>query len=165
MRRYATQRLKLYTPHSEYSSLFVFFVYSLLFLLRVLCIQFLILIMCSLYTVICSCYMFFVYSSFFLLHVLCIQFVVLVSCSLYTVLCSCYVFFVCSSSDVVNPHTDALNITFVEYIDGARMFLELEADKDNPMLNDIRLHFSKFIYHLIRNTPGKILIMFLKLKH
>lgn len=59
-----------------------------------------------------------------------------------------------SSADVINPHTESLNSIFIEYIDGSRLFFELEADKEIPTLSLIRLHFSKFIHHLILNTPG-----------
>ena len=55
----------------------------------------------------------------------------------------------------------SLCATFVEYIDGARMFLESEADKDSAALQEIRLHFSDFIRHLIRTIPGKHWFTFL----
>jgi len=42
----------------------------------------------------------------------------------------------------------------VEFIDGVRLVAEMEADKDSPLLNDIRIHFSRFIHRLITNTPG-----------
>jgi hypothetical protein len=35
--------------------------------------------------------------------------------------------------------------------------LESESDKDLPILQDIRLHFSRFIRQLISNTPSKLL--------
>ena len=43
---------------------------------------------------------------------------------------------------------------FVEYIDGARLYLEGESDRDLPTLQDIRLHYSRFVRYLISNTPG-----------
>ena len=45
---------------------------------------------------------------------------------------------------------------FVDYIDGARQYLEGENDRDLPILQEIRLHFSGFIQHLIHNTPSKL---------
>ena len=48
-----------------------------------------------------------------------------------------------------------LNNTFVEYIEGMRLFLESESDKDSPTLMEIRLHFSGFIARLIRSIPGR----------
>ena len=51
-----------------------------------------------------------------------------------------------------------LSKPFVEYIDGVRIYLEGESNGDLPILQDIRLHFSKFVRHLICNTPGKSLL-------
>ena len=50
--------------------------------------------------------------------------------------------------------TDSLSTVFVEFIDGVRLVTEMEADKDLPWLNDIRIYFSRFIHHLVSNTPG-----------
>jgi len=52
--------------------------------------------------------------------------------------------------------TDSLSTVFVEFIDGVRLVTEMEADKDSPLLNDIRIHFSRFIHHLVSNTPGNL---------
>ena len=57
------------------------------------------------------------------------------------------------SDFVIEKGKNSLNKTFVEYIDGARQYLESESDKDLPILQDIRLHFSRFIRQLISNTP------------
>ncbi|XP_063413170.1 protein furry-like isoform X1 [Mytilus trossulus] len=57
------------------------------------------------------------------------------------------------SDSVIDKGENSLNKTFVEYIDGARQYLESESDKDLPVLQDIRLHFSRFIRQLISNTP------------
>lgn len=62
-----------------------------------------------------------------------------------------------SRADILDHATGSLCATFVEYIDGARMFLESEADKDSVALQEIRLHFSDFIQHLIRTVPGELL--------
>ncbi|XP_071950730.1 protein furry homolog-like isoform X2 [Antedon mediterranea] len=53
----------------------------------------------------------------------------------------------------MNKDAQSLNTIFVEYIDGMRMFLEGEGDKDSPTLQEIRLHFSGFIHKLIRSMP------------
>ncbi|KAL5012719.1 hypothetical protein ScPMuIL_011270 [Solemya velum] len=55
-----------------------------------------------------------------------------------------------SEAGVVDRDEGCLSKTFVEYIDGARLYLEGESDRD---LHEIRLHFSGFIWHLISNTP------------
>ena len=60
-----------------------------------------------------------------------------------------------SRADIMDQSSGSLCATFVEYIDGARMFLESEADKDSAALQEIRLHFSDFIRHLIRTIPGE----------
>ena len=59
------------------------------------------------------------------------------------------------SDFVIEKGENSLNKTFVEYIDGARQYLESESDKDLPVLQEIRLHFSRFIKQLISNTPSK----------
>ena len=56
---------------------------------------------------------------------------------------------------LVGKEMQPLNNTFVEYIEGMRLFLESESDKDSPTLMEIRLHFSGFIARLIRSIPGK----------
>ncbi|XP_033097375.1 protein furry homolog [Anneissia japonica] len=53
----------------------------------------------------------------------------------------------------MNKDSQSLNSIFVEYIDGMRLFLESEGDKDSPTLQEIRLHFSGFIHKLIRSMP------------
>ena len=74
--------------------------------------------------------------------------------SVYVCVCLC----VHSSSDVISPMTDSLSTVFVEFIDGVRLVTEMEADKESPRLNDIRLHFSRFIHHLVSNTPGMYVV-------
>lgn len=55
---------------------------------------------------------------------------------------------------VIEQDEHCLNKTFVEYIDGARQYLESESDRNLPDLQDIRLHFSRFVRELISNTPS-----------
>lgn len=58
-----------------------------------------------------------------------------------------------ADSGVIEQDEHCLNKTFVEYIDGARQYLESESDRNLPDLQDIRLHFSRFVRELISNTP------------
>ena len=66
-------------------------------------------------------------------------------------------------SGVFNAETGQLTSMFVDYIDGARQYLEGENDRDIPILQEIRLHFSNFLYHLIKNTPGESALLLLLL--
>ncbi|XP_059157209.1 protein furry homolog isoform X2 [Physella acuta] len=58
-----------------------------------------------------------------------------------------------NESGIIELETGSLTSMFVDYIDGARQYLEGENDRDLPILQEIRLHFSAFIQHLICNTP------------
>ncbi|XP_061189012.1 protein furry-like [Saccostrea echinata] len=58
-----------------------------------------------------------------------------------------------ADSGVIDKEEHCLNKTFVEYIDGARQYLESESDRNLPDLQDIRLHFSRFVRELISHTP------------
>ena len=71
------------------------------------------------------------------------------------------VYFYCSYSDVLDAQTESLSSAFVEYIDGARQYLESDVDKDPQILLDIRFHFTQFIKHLIRSMPGELLHCYL----
>ena len=48
-----------------------------------------------------------------------------------------------------------LHSIFVDYIEGMRLFLESEGDKDSPTLQEIRLHYAGFIHRLIRSISRK----------
>jgi len=61
-----------------------------------------------------------------------------------------YTLFDCSSC-VLDRDTQSLHPTFVEYIDGARLYLENEADKEVPAVRDIKLHFCNFIRKMIKS--------------
>lgn len=61
-----------------------------------------------------------------------------------------------SESAIIDQSEHSLTKPFVEYIDGARLYLEGESDRDLPTLQDIRLHYSKFVRHLIGYTPGEV---------
>ncbi|XP_076468272.1 protein furry-like isoform X4 [Babylonia areolata] len=58
-----------------------------------------------------------------------------------------------SEAGAIDMETGQLTSMFVDYIDGARQYLEGENDRDLPILQEIRLHFSCFLQHLINNTP------------
>ncbi|ESO93945.1 hypothetical protein LOTGIDRAFT_105090, partial [Lottia gigantea] len=58
-----------------------------------------------------------------------------------------------SEAGVIDKENGCLSSMFVDYIDGARQYLEGENDRDLPILQQIRLHFSGFIQNLISNTP------------
>ncbi|XP_064474584.1 protein furry-like [Ornithodoros turicata] len=56
------------------------------------------------------------------------------------------------SSSILDRDASSLNTTFVEYIDGARLFLEGENEKDVPeIVQEIKLHFCNFIHKLIKS--------------
>lgn len=57
----------------------------------------------------------------------------------------------CYSSCVLERDTQSLHPTIIEYIDGARLCLEMEPDKD--ALTDIKLHFCNFIRHMLKSFP------------
>ena len=57
----------------------------------------------------------------------------------------------CSYSGSQNKDGQALHTIFVEYIEGMRLFLESESDKDSPTLQEIRLHYAGFVHRLIRS--------------
>ncbi|XP_029647107.1 protein furry isoform X5 [Octopus sinensis] len=53
----------------------------------------------------------------------------------------------------IDTDNNSLSSTFLDYIEGTRLYLEGENEKDLPNLKEIRLHFSGFIQQLIWNTP------------
>lgn len=56
---------------------------------------------------------------------------------------------------VLDRDTQSLHPTFVEYIDGARLYLENEADKEVSAIRDIKLHFCNFIRKMIKSFSCK----------
>ncbi|EFN81826.1 Protein furry-like protein-like [Harpegnathos saltator] len=58
-------------------------------------------------------------------------------------------FGICSA--VLDRETQSLHPTFVEYIDGARIYLENETDKEAPAVRDIKLHFCNFVRKMIKS--------------
>lgn len=56
---------------------------------------------------------------------------------------------------VLDRETQSLHPTFVEYMDGARIFLESEPDKNSASVKEITLHFCNFIRKMIKNFNCK----------
>ena len=55
---------------------------------------------------------------------------------------------------VIDRDAGTLSNTFIEYIDGARLYLESETDKDsNSLVLDIKRSFCSFIFRLIKSFP------------
>jgi hypothetical protein len=42
---------------------------------------------------------------------------------------------------VIDDNTDSLALIFLDYLGGVRELLEMEADKDIPIVKDIKIHF------------------------
>lgn len=59
------------------------------------------------------------------------------------------------SSCVIERETMSLHPTFVEYIEGARLYLETETDKDNSSIRDVKKHFCDFIRIMIKSFSRK----------
>lgn len=55
------------------------------------------------------------------------------------------------SSCVIERDTMSLHPTFVEYMDGARLYLEMETDKENTSIREVKIHFCDFIRKMIKN--------------
>lgn len=57
---------------------------------------------------------------------------------------------------VTDPDNGGLAQTFTDYIDGARLYLESEAEKEIvPSVREIKTYFSSFIKNLIESFPCK----------
>ncbi|XP_031631504.1 protein furry isoform X4 [Contarinia nasturtii] len=52
---------------------------------------------------------------------------------------------------VIERDSMSLHPTFVEYMDGARLYLEMETDKDNSSIREVKIHFCDFIRKMIKN--------------
>lgn len=65
-----------------------------------------------------------------------------------------YIFFLISSC-VIERETMSLHPTFVEYIEGARLYLETETDKDNSSIREVKKHFCDFIRIMIKSFSRK----------
>lgn len=54
----------------------------------------------------------------------------------------------------------SLHPTFVEYMDGARLYLETETDKDNASIREVKIHFCDFIRIMIKNFSRKYIFLY-----
>ncbi|XP_011494859.1 PREDICTED: protein furry [Ceratosolen solmsi marchali] len=63
---------------------------------------------------------------------------------------------------VLDRETQSLHPTFVEYIDGARLYLENETDKEAPAVRDIKLHFCNFIRKMLKSFSLEVCHTLLK---
>lgn len=59
------------------------------------------------------------------------------------------------SSCVLDRDSLTLHHTFVEYIEGARLYLESEIEKDNANSREVKIHFCNFIRKMIKNFTCK----------
>ncbi|RWS16502.1 protein furry-like protein [Dinothrombium tinctorium] len=57
------------------------------------------------------------------------------------------------SSAALDRDAGSLSNTFIEYIDGIRLYLETENDKDSPTVFDIKVHFCGFVSKLLKHFP------------
>lgn len=55
------------------------------------------------------------------------------------------------SPSVLERETVTLHSSFVEYMEGARLYLEAETDKDNASMKEVKIHFCDFIRKMIKN--------------
>ncbi|XP_076040545.1 microtubule binding protein furry isoform X4 [Oratosquilla oratoria] len=55
------------------------------------------------------------------------------------------------SEHVIDPDTGSLQKRYLEYMDGARLYLENEMDKDNALVLEIKMHFCNFVRKMIRS--------------
>lgn len=57
---------------------------------------------------------------------------------------------------VLERDTMSLHPTFVDYMDGARLYLEAEVDKDNASMREVKVYFCDFIRIMIKNFSRKL---------
>ena len=63
------------------------------------------------------------------------------------------------SPSIIDTDSQTLYPTFVEYIDGARLYLEVEGDKtSDTAVQQIKLFFCNFIRKLITSFPREYLV-------
>ena len=66
------------------------------------------------------------------------------------------------ASSVIDADSGELATTFTDYIDGARLYLESESDKEIvPSVREIKNYFSSFVKNLIERFSRKTLEVFL----
>ncbi|KAF4525511.1 hypothetical protein B566_EDAN014935 [Ephemera danica] len=55
------------------------------------------------------------------------------------------------NTSVLDRDSMGLHPTFVEYIDGVRVYLENEPDKDSSVVREIKLHFCNFLVKMLKS--------------
>lgn len=60
---------------------------------------------------------------------------------------------------VLERDTMSLHPTFVDYMDGARLYLEAEVDKDNASMREVKVYFCDFIRIMIKNFSRKLSVV------
>lgn len=63
------------------------------------------------------------------------------------------------AENVLGRENQSLHPTFIEFIDGARLFLEGESEKDVQAVQDIKLHFCNFVQKMIKSFPCKFFFL------
>jgi hypothetical protein len=56
---------------------------------------------------------------------------------------------------VLDRETMSLHPTFVDYMEGARLYLEQETDKDNASMREVKIYFCDYIRIMIKNFTRK----------
>lgn len=64
------------------------------------------------------------------------------------------------SSYVLDRESQSLHPSFIEFIEGSRLFLECESEKDVQAVHEVKLHFGNFIRKMIKNFPCKLYYVF-----
>lgn len=62
-----------------------------------------------------------------------------------------------SPACVLDKDTHSLHPSFVEYMDGARLYLESEPDKNSGGVREITLHFCNFVTKMIKSFSCKLM--------
>jgi len=61
------------------------------------------------------------------------------------------------SQCVLDRDSSSLHPTFVEYVEGARQYLESEPDKDSSALKEIKLHFCDFLRKMLKSFSRNLI--------
>lgn len=59
---------------------------------------------------------------------------------------------------VLDRETMSLHVTFVDYMEGARLYLEQETDKDNASMREVKIYFCDYIRIMIKNFTRKLFV-------
>lgn len=61
------------------------------------------------------------------------------------------------SSTLDRENSTLIHPTFIEYTEGARLYLEAEIDKDNSSMKEVKTHFCDFVRKMIKNFSRKVI--------